>query len=95
MEIHTNLYNRNWKTAGLRLHDLADQYLHLARIRPGVDDQWRGFAKAVRWWGDVFGEGQNNRPMDYKSEDWRQLYERLWDKVDRESQPFVQNESKP
>jgi len=92
-EIRTHLLYRTWRIAALRLHDLADQCLNLARIRPGVDDQWQHFAKAVQWWGSQFEHGQNNRAFEYDSDKWRELDQGLWEKLNRESQPFAWSEN--
>lgn len=93
-EIRTYVQNRDWRIAAIRLHDLADQCLSLARMRPGVDDQWRGFSKVVRWWGGEFASGRRNRPFKYEANEWQELFDRLWDKIDKESQPFTQGDDR-
>jgi len=80
-----------WKTAALRLHDLAEQCLHLACIRPGVDDQWRAFVTVVNYWGSEFERGRNNRHLEFDRDQWRKLDQGLGEKLSRESQPFATN----
>lgn len=92
-EIRTLVQFRNWRIATVRLHDLADQCLALARIQPGPDEQWREFSKIVRWWGNDFERGHNTQSLDFDQEGWRALYDELMEKVDRESQPFTDDES--
>ena len=92
-EIRTHVESRQWKVAALRLHDLGDQSSQLSYVRSCVDSEWQSFARAARWWGTQFSEGQTNRPLSYSIEAWSEFYERLKVKVDREFDPFSQSRS--
>ena len=92
-EIRAHMQNLMWKTTALRLHDLVEQCHQLAFIRPGVDDQWRSFAKAVHYWGSEFERGHDKRRLEYDRDEWQKLDEELSEKLSRESQPFARDGS--
>ena len=90
-EIRTYIHHRDWKPAAIRLQDLADVCSQLGNQGSDIDDQWRGYGRAARWWATQCRGGKAAAEFDL--ERWTELYDRLREKIDREFGPFAEEEA--
>lgn len=87
-EIRAAIDGWNWHYAAGRAVDLGEQSSRLAYVRRLIDDEWLYVTSALSAWAIIFREGRRLRAFEFPQDQWAELYIFIYEKIERELDPF-------